>query len=108
MDRGLEIRLTRDRGPHQMYYPYVCSVEHHRVPLVIAADDVLYGKTWLADLLGVHRSHPEEAGTGFTGCAPTADGVWLHALTVHDGVGIRRSPAGGPPTGPCPGRGCGA
>ncbi|MFI7744847.1 hypothetical protein [Kocuria rhizosphaericola] len=141
--RGLEMRLTRDWGPHKKYYPYVCSVEHHQVPLVIADDDVLYGKTWLADLLEAHEGHPEEvityrahrmaladgailpyaqwnpgatpeasfatfptgvsgvlypprvldalreAGTGFTECAPMADDVWLHAITVRHGAGIR-------------------
>lgn len=61
--RGLEIRLTQDWGPHKKYYPYVCSVEHHRVPLVIADDDVLYGKTWLADLLEAHDEHPQEVIT---------------------------------------------
>lgn len=73
--RGLEIRLTQDWGPHKKYYPYVCSEEQHQVPLVIADDDVLYGKTWLADLLEVHEAHPDEVVT-----------YRSHQMALEDGV----------------------
>lgn len=56
--RGLEIRATEDWGPHKKYYPYVCSEARHELPLVIADDDVLYGETWLEELLAVHERHP--------------------------------------------------
>ncbi|MGQ1797061.1 hypothetical protein ACT4S5_08010 [Kocuria oceani] len=141
--RGLEIRHSQDWGPHKKYYPYVCSQEHHVLPLVIADDDVLYGKNWLAELLATHETHPGEvvthrahrmaladgkilpyarwtpgappqasfatfptgvsgvlyppallealrkAGGGFTQCAPMADDVWLHMMSVRHGVRIR-------------------
>ncbi|MFI7481121.1 hypothetical protein ACH9EU_01765 [Kocuria sp. M1R5S2] len=56
--RGLEIRATEDWGPHKKYYPYVRSLDRHELPLVIADDDVLYGETWLEELLAVHERHP--------------------------------------------------
>ncbi|WP_424347701.1 hypothetical protein [Kocuria sp. CH-021] len=58
--RGLELRCTEDWGPHQKYYPYVRSVAHHELPMVIADDDVLYGETWLEELLAVHERHPRD------------------------------------------------
>lgn len=56
--RGLEIRATEDWGPHKKYYPYVRSRARHELPLVVADDDVLYGGTWLEELLAVHERHP--------------------------------------------------
>lgn len=58
--RGLELRCTEDWGPHQKYYPYVRSRARHELPLVIADDDVLYGATWLEELLAVHARHPHD------------------------------------------------
>ncbi len=58
--RGLELRCTEDWGPHQKYYPYVRSQPRHALPLVIADDDVLYGATWLEELLAVHDRHPHD------------------------------------------------
>ncbi len=61
--RGLEILPTADWGPHKKYYPYAASLppgERHRVPLVTADDDVLYGYRWLAALLARHRRHPAD------------------------------------------------
>jgi hypothetical protein len=49
--RGLEIRLTRNFGPHTKYYPYVVEKGEHRIPLVTADDDVLYARDWLTALL---------------------------------------------------------
>ena len=48
---GLEVRLTRDLGPHKKYFPFVELVEGRSpMPLVTADDDVLYGRSWLIDL----------------------------------------------------------
>lgn len=58
--RGLEILPTTDWGPHKKYYPYAASTSPHRIPLVTADDDVLYGWRWLAFLLERHRQHPQD------------------------------------------------
>jgi hypothetical protein len=50
-DRGLEIHLTENFGPHTKYFPYLLSTEFPEVPLVIADDDVLYSSWWLGGLL---------------------------------------------------------
>lgn len=57
--RGLEVRLTENLGPHTKYYPYVESVSRHNVPLVTADDDIMYPRTWLADLYAAHLRHPD-------------------------------------------------
>jgi hypothetical protein len=49
-DRGIEVCLTRDYGPHTKYYPYLESMERFDTPLVLADDDVLYPRTWLRGL----------------------------------------------------------
>lgn len=51
-DRGLEILLSENYGPHTKYYPYLQSVSVFSVPLVIADDDCLYPKHWLKGLVG--------------------------------------------------------
>ncbi|WP_374009467.1 hypothetical protein [Leifsonia sp. LS-T14] len=48
--RGLEILPTPDYGPHKKQYSYA-STQPATFPLVTADDDVLYPRTWLADLL---------------------------------------------------------
>ena len=58
--RGLEIKPTPNWGPHKKYYPYAASLPRHRLPLVTADDDVLYGWRWLALLLERHRHHPHD------------------------------------------------
>ncbi|GGG45214.1 hypothetical protein GCM10011374_04410 [Kocuria dechangensis] len=58
--RGLELRATENWGPHNKYFPYVRSEAHHELPLVTADDDVLYGDTWLAELVAAHRAHPQD------------------------------------------------
>lgn len=57
--RGLEIRLSRNYGPHTKYYPFVQSAARHTVPLVTADDDIIYPSDWLALLMDAHRRHPE-------------------------------------------------
>ena len=49
-ERGLEIYLTDNYGPHTKYYPYLESTENFEAPLVIADDDYLYPRTWLSGL----------------------------------------------------------
>jgi hypothetical protein len=49
--RGLEVKLCKNYGPHKKYYPYVESEERFNLPLVTADDDVLYPRWWLRDLV---------------------------------------------------------
>lgn len=71
--RGLEVLLTSNYGPHTKYYPYVQSVEHHRVPLVTADDDIIYPPNWLALLVAAHRRHPD-----------AISGHWVSVMGVSD------------------------
>ena len=57
--RGLEIAKCPDFGPHKKQQPYATSVDHHTRPLVVADDDILYPRTWLADLVAAARDFPE-------------------------------------------------
>lgn len=50
-ERGLEIRLTQNYGPHEKYYPFLESTDTFEMPLVTADDDVLYPKGWLSGLV---------------------------------------------------------
>jgi hypothetical protein len=59
ISRGLEIRLAENYGPHTKYYPYLLSSDHFDGPLVIADDDFLYSRWWLAGLV---KAHNENAG----------------------------------------------
>jgi hypothetical protein len=58
--RGVEVLPTDDYGPHKKYYPFVASQSSFSVPLVTADDDVLYPRTWLAELMAAHRRRPDE------------------------------------------------
>jgi hypothetical protein len=57
VNRGLEIRLAEDYGPHKKYYPYLLSSGHFEHPLVTADDDVLYSRWWLAGLVQAHNEN---------------------------------------------------
>lgn len=59
VNRGLELRLTRDFGSHKKYYPYVTSHERHVLPMVTADDDVAYPRWWLQRLLTAHHTDPD-------------------------------------------------
>jgi hypothetical protein len=48
--RGLEVRLSKNYGPHTKYYPYLEINETFDRPLVTADDDVLYPRYWLGRL----------------------------------------------------------
>lgn len=49
--RGLEICLTENWGPHTKYYPYLESCQRFSVPLVTADDDIIYPRDWLEGLV---------------------------------------------------------
>lgn len=59
-ERGLEILPCEDLGPHKKYYPYCESAGPDAAPLVTADDDILYPRTWLADLWVSHLETPED------------------------------------------------
>lgn len=58
VDRGLEVRLADNHGPHTKYFPYLLSEDHFPVPLVTADDDLLYPRWWLEGLVRAHREYP--------------------------------------------------
>lgn len=60
VERGLEIYLSDNFGPHTKYYPYLLSTDTFDVPLVTADDDLLYSRWWLEGLVRSHREKPEE------------------------------------------------
>jgi glycosyltransferase involved in cell wall biosynthesis len=57
--RGLEVRLTKNYGPHTKYYPYLEITETFEHPLVTADDDVLYPRFWLLRLVQAFQEHPK-------------------------------------------------
>ena len=57
-ERGLQIRYTRDLGPHTKYYPYLGTDAALEGPLVTADDDILYPRDWLRALAVAHKSDP--------------------------------------------------
>ncbi|MFT3906443.1 MAG: hypothetical protein QM718_09085 [Steroidobacteraceae bacterium] len=59
MRRGLEVRGTRDVGPHTKYFPQVMSEPHAQAPLVTADDDILYPTHWLEELARAASWRPE-------------------------------------------------
>lgn len=58
--RGLEVRGTRDVGPHTKYLPQVLSHPAPDRPLITADDDVLYPRYWLASLVQAHDTTPDQ------------------------------------------------
>jgi hypothetical protein len=58
-ERGLEILLAENFGPHTKYYPYVESESDFALPLVTADDDIIYPATWLSGIMAAHRVYPE-------------------------------------------------
>jgi hypothetical protein len=57
--RGLEVKLSKNYGPHTKYYPYVESEKGITQPLVTADDDILYPSYWLNKLVGALREFPD-------------------------------------------------
>lgn len=57
--RGLEIKICSDLGPHKKYYPYLESCETISAPLVTADDDLVYPKWWLKGLVDEYMKYPD-------------------------------------------------
>jgi len=56
--RGLEVRMTREYGPHTKYWACIEAGESIDQPLVTADDDALYSGGWLADLWTAWKARP--------------------------------------------------
>jgi hypothetical protein len=50
-ERGLEVKLAHNYGPHTKYYPFLESIDRFGTPLVTADDDHLYSRSWLSGLI---------------------------------------------------------
>ena len=57
--RGLEVKLSKNYGPHTKYYPYIECEESITQPLVTADDDILYPRLWLSKLADANRRFPD-------------------------------------------------
>ena len=57
--RGVEVRLTENRGPHTKYFPSLPLAIADGLPLVTADDDILYPPQWLAGLVAAGVEHPD-------------------------------------------------
>jgi hypothetical protein len=88
VDRGLEIRLTEDYGPHKKYFPYVQQYSAADQNLVTADDDTIYGRAWLRDLIRAHRAHPESVVCHRAHRVKySADGAYAPYISWHLGGG---------------------
>ena len=58
IERGLELRMSQNFGPHTKYYPYLLTTESFACPLVTADDDQLYSRWWLEGLVRSYRQDP--------------------------------------------------
>jgi hypothetical protein len=58
IERGLELRMSHNFGPHTKYYPYLLTTESFACPLVTADDDQLYSRWWLEGLVRSYRQDP--------------------------------------------------
>lgn len=59
VDRGLEIRLSDNYGPHTKYFPWLLAEDNFDVPLVTADDDLVYSRWWLEGLVRANREYPD-------------------------------------------------
>lgn len=57
--RGLEIHLVENFGPHTKYFPYVEAEEEFSIPLVTADDDIIYSAKWLEQLTDEWNQTPQ-------------------------------------------------
>jgi hypothetical protein len=57
--RGLEVMLTENLGPHTKYYPTLGIMRNFDKPLVICDDDQLYTRRWLLRLMEAYRDNPQ-------------------------------------------------
>jgi len=58
-ERGLEVQLSENFGPHTKYYPYVAGETSFAHALVTADDDILYPRYWLRALQRAHAAQPQ-------------------------------------------------
>jgi hypothetical protein len=58
IERGLELRMSQNFGPHTKYYPYLHATESFASPLVTADDDQLYSRWWLEGLVRSYQQNP--------------------------------------------------
>ena len=58
VQRGLEVKLCPNYGPHTKYYSYVATEDAFDVPLVTADDDQLYPENWLEGLVAAFEEKP--------------------------------------------------
>ena len=77
--RGLEVKLSKNYGPHTKYYPYVECEDPFETPLVTADDDMLYPRYWLEQLVESNRKYPE-----------CINCFWAHEVAMDEN-GIARS-----------------
>lgn len=80
MQRGLEVKVCTNYGPHTKYFPYVASQEDFVVPLVTADDDTLYPRHWLAGLVRAYRESPN-----------TVNCYWAEIIASRNGIRRRRN-----------------
>lgn len=59
-ERGLEVRLSANYGPHTKYYPYLRDLWSGEGCLVTADDDIIYPPNWLSLLQRGHRAAPAD------------------------------------------------
>lgn len=59
LKRGVEVKMTKNYGPHTKYYPYV-SGEALKEFLVTADDDIIYPKYWLSSLYRAAKGSRKE------------------------------------------------
>ncbi|HBU9620617.1 glycosyltransferase family 2 protein, partial [Escherichia coli] len=57
-NRGLEIKLSKNYGPHTKYFPYILEGKHKDY-LVTADDDIIYPKNWLFDLYSAAKCYSD-------------------------------------------------
>lgn len=58
VDRGLEIRRTKNYGPHKKSYPFARESRGNCGPLATADDDLIYPRGWLARLYRGYVDNP--------------------------------------------------
>lgn len=71
--RGLEVRRSKNYGPHKKYYSYVESHEGFDTPLVTADDDFIYPRYWLKKLIEANQEYPE-----------TVNSFWAHEIAMNE------------------------
>jgi|GEM_PF-914895 len=57
--RGLEVKFSKNYGPHTKYYPYLQSQKSFDCPMATADDDILYPRSWLQKLTLAYQQAPQ-------------------------------------------------